>query len=93
MDVCKECGKEKKTLVCYWFTECCGVLPAFGALTGVALVEREFADRVYVIAGDEESKHEITSIPEYGLGGLRGVGAGAGVGFVFLAVSDLERLG
>ncbi len=46
-------GKEKKTLACYWFTECCGVLPAFGALTGVALVEREPGDRVYVIAGDE----------------------------------------
>ena len=46
-------GKEKKTLVCYWFTDCCGVLPAFGALTGVALVAREPADRVYVIAGDE----------------------------------------
>ncbi len=46
-------GKEKKTLVCYWFTECCGVLPAFGALTGIALVAREPGDRVYVVAGDE----------------------------------------
>lgn len=46
-------GKEKKTLVCYWFTDCCGVLPAFGALTGVALVTREPGDRVYVVAGEE----------------------------------------
>jgi len=46
-------GKEKKTLLCYWFTVCCGVLPAFGALTGAALVHREPEDRVYVIAADE----------------------------------------
>ena len=46
-------GKEKRTLHCYWFTKCCGVLPAFGALTGAALVEREPGDRVYVIAHDE----------------------------------------
>ena len=46
-------GKEKRTLLCYWFTRCCGVLPAFGALTGAALVEREPEDRVYVIAGEE----------------------------------------
>ncbi len=30
-------GKEKRTLLCYWFTKCCGVLPAFGALTGAAI--------------------------------------------------------
>lgn len=46
-------GKEKRTLHCYWFTQCCGVLPAFGALTGAALVAREQNDRVYVIADDE----------------------------------------
>ena len=46
-------GKEKKTLLCFWFTACCGVLPAFGALTGAALVSREPDDRVYVIAEDE----------------------------------------
>jgi len=46
-------GKEKKTLVCFWFSACCGVLPAFGSLTGAALVERAPGDRVYVVAGDE----------------------------------------
>ena len=46
-------GKEKRTLLCYWFTGCCGVLPAFGALTGAALVDRQPGDRVYVIANDE----------------------------------------
>jgi DNA ligase-associated metallophosphoesterase len=46
-------GKERRTLLCFWFTACCGVLPAFGALTGAALVTREEGDRVFVIADDE----------------------------------------
>lgn len=46
-------GKEKRTLLCFWFTACCGVLPAFGALTGAALVAREEGDRVFVIADEE----------------------------------------
>ncbi|MDQ6676137.1 MAG: ligase-associated DNA damage response endonuclease PdeM [Acidobacteriota bacterium] len=46
-------GKEKTTLACFWFSECCGVLPAFGSLTGAALVGRAPGDRVYVIAGEE----------------------------------------
>ncbi len=46
-------GKQKATLLCYWFTPEYAVLPAFGSLTGAALVERGAHDRVYAIAANE----------------------------------------
>jgi DNA ligase-associated metallophosphoesterase len=46
-------GKQKATLVCFWFAPEFGVLPSFGSLTGSAFVERGLGDRVYGIAEDE----------------------------------------
>lgn len=46
-------GKQKATLVCFWFTPEFGLLPAFGALTGAALIDRGPRDRVYAIAGED----------------------------------------
>jgi metallophosphoesterase superfamily enzyme len=44
---------EKVTLPCFHFTPTHATLPAFGSLTGNALVEPEPGDRIYGIAGDE----------------------------------------
>lgn len=46
-------GKQKASLVCFWFTPEFGVLPAFGSLTGAAFVERALRDQIFAIAGDE----------------------------------------
>ena len=46
-------GKQRVTLPCFHFTPKFGVLPAFGALTGHALVQPGMGDRVYAVAGDE----------------------------------------
>ncbi len=46
-------GKQKVTLPCFYFTAKFGVLPAFGSLTGQAIVEPDAGDRVYGVAGDE----------------------------------------
>jgi len=40
-------------LPCFWFARNVGVLPAFGAFTGTALVRPRDGDQVYVIAEDE----------------------------------------
>jgi uncharacterized protein len=40
-------------LPCFYFTADCGTLPAFGSLTGCAIIHPEGGDRVYGIAGDE----------------------------------------
>lgn len=44
---------ERLTLPCFHFTDCCGTLPAFGSLTGCAIVQPAMEDWVYGIAGDE----------------------------------------
>jgi DNA ligase-associated metallophosphoesterase len=44
---------ERATLICFHFTDCCGTLPAFGSLTGCAIVRPGPEDLVYGIAGDE----------------------------------------
>lgn len=44
---------EKARLACFWFTPTHGTLPAFGSLTGCAILRPAPADRVYGIAGDE----------------------------------------
>ena len=46
-------GGERLTLACFHFTSECGTLPAFGSLTGCAIVHPEPADRVYGIAGED----------------------------------------
>ncbi len=46
-------GKQRVTLPCFHFTTGFGVLPAFGALTGQAIVEPSAGDRVYAVAGNE----------------------------------------
>ena len=40
-------------LPCFWFSRKVGVLPAFGAFTGTAVVKPRAGDQVYVIAEDE----------------------------------------
>jgi DNA ligase-associated metallophosphoesterase len=45
-------GREHLRLPCFWFTRTYAVLPAFGAFTGMADVEPDASDRVYVSAGD-----------------------------------------
>ena len=40
-------------LPCFWFSRKVGVLPAFGAFTGTAVVRPREGDQVYVIADDE----------------------------------------
>jgi hypothetical protein len=44
---------ERATLPCFHFTPTHGTLPAFGSLTGCAIVRPMAGDRVYGIAGDE----------------------------------------
>ena len=44
---------ESLRLPCFWFGAACGVLPAFGAFTGTAIVRPREGDQVYVIADDE----------------------------------------
>lgn len=41
------------SLPCFWFSPKVGVLPAFGAFTGTALVRPQEGDRVFVVADDE----------------------------------------
>jgi DNA ligase-associated metallophosphoesterase len=45
-------GWERLRLPCFHFGAEVGVLPAFGAFTGMHTVRRAASDRVYVIAGD-----------------------------------------
>jgi len=44
---------EAARLPCFLFTPTCGTLPAFGSLTGCAIVKPERGDRVYGIADGE----------------------------------------
>jgi DNA ligase-associated metallophosphoesterase len=44
---------ERLRLPCFHFGAAVGVLPAFGAFTGMHVVERRPGERVYVVAGDE----------------------------------------
>jgi len=46
-------GRMRERLPCFWFGRECGVLPAFGAFTGLADVTAEMGDRVYAVALDE----------------------------------------
>jgi DNA ligase-associated metallophosphoesterase len=41
---------ESLRLPCFWFGARCGVLPAFGAFTGTAVIRPRRGDQVYVIA-------------------------------------------
>ena len=45
-------ANERLRLPCYWFGPRVGVLPAFGGFTGMAQVEPEAGDRIWVIADD-----------------------------------------
>ncbi|MEI7970145.1 MAG: ligase-associated DNA damage response endonuclease PdeM [Betaproteobacteria bacterium] len=46
-------GRDRLTLRCFHFAPSLGVLPAFGAFTGRALIEPAAEDRVFVITGAE----------------------------------------
>ena len=46
-------GRQRARLPCFWFGARVGVLPAFGEFTGVAVVEPDANDRVYVLADEE----------------------------------------
>ena len=46
-------GQQRFKLPCFWFGAHVGVLPAFGSLTGTAVVTPQPDDQVYVIADDE----------------------------------------
>jgi DNA ligase-associated metallophosphoesterase len=45
-------GREHLRLPCFWFRRTYAVLPAFGAFTGMADVEPDESDRVFVVADD-----------------------------------------
>jgi DNA ligase-associated metallophosphoesterase len=44
---------ESAKLACFWFGPSVGVLPAFGGLTGTAIIHPNPGDRICAIAGDE----------------------------------------
>jgi DNA ligase-associated metallophosphoesterase len=44
---------ESAKLACFWFGPSVGVLPAFGGLTGTAIIRPNPGDRICAIAGDE----------------------------------------
>lgn len=44
-------GREFVRLPCFFFGRDCAILPAFGPFTGMADIEPEEGDRVYVVAG------------------------------------------
>lgn len=46
-------GSLGETLPCFYFGRQVGILPAFGAFTGTALVRPQAGDRAYVLAGPE----------------------------------------
>jgi DNA ligase-associated metallophosphoesterase len=46
-------ARQSVMLPCFWFGESVGVLPAFGEFTGLAQVEPEAADQVFVAAEGE----------------------------------------
>lgn len=46
-------GKLAETLPCFYWGKQLGLLPAFGAFTGMVAVRPERGDRIYVIAGDQ----------------------------------------
>ena len=46
-------GRERARLSCFWFGRECAVLPAFGEFTGLADIEAEPGDRVWVTTGEE----------------------------------------
>lgn len=45
-------GRQRSRLPCFWFGSAIGVLPAFGEFTGLADVDVQPGDRVYVLADD-----------------------------------------
>ena len=45
-------GGDRLRLPCFHFGPRVGVLPAFGAFTGMLVMPRKVGDRVYVIGGD-----------------------------------------
>jgi uncharacterized protein len=51
--VLRGAGRQRERLPCFWFGPAVGVLPAFGAFTGMAEVEPAPGDRVFVAAGSE----------------------------------------
>lgn len=48
-----EAGRQSLRLPCFWFGAHVGVLPAFGAFTGSALVRPKRGDQVFVLADGE----------------------------------------
>ena len=45
-------ARDRLRLPCFWFGDQVGVLPAFGAFTGMHAVQPAPGDRVFVVAGD-----------------------------------------
>lgn len=46
-------GGDSVRLPCFWFSQRVGVLPAFGAFTGTAVVRPREGDQVFVVADDQ----------------------------------------
>jgi hypothetical protein len=46
-------GRQGKKVPCFFFGEYGGILPAFGAFTGSAILRARNGDRVFVVAGEE----------------------------------------
>ncbi|HYG18599.1 MAG TPA: ligase-associated DNA damage response endonuclease PdeM [Ohtaekwangia sp.] len=45
-------GRQSLTLPCFYFGNRCGLLPAFGAFTGLATIRPKKKDQIFVIAGN-----------------------------------------
>lgn len=54
-------ARQRLNLPCFWFSDCCGVLPAFGDFTGTARIEPAAGDQVVVIADGE--LHTVGFVP------------------------------
>ena len=48
-------------LPCFWFTQRLGVLPAFGAFTGMHALPRDAGDRIWAIAGGQLVAVEVAA--------------------------------
>ena len=56
-------GRERVRAPCFWFGRGCAVLPAFGEFTGLADIEAQPTDRVWVTTGEEVIPIDSVSIP------------------------------
>jgi DNA ligase-associated metallophosphoesterase len=49
-------GRQSLTLPCFWFSERCGVLPAFGSFTGTAAIQPRHSDQLFLLTDNKVIK-------------------------------------